>query len=81
MIPGKNNSLSENQVQEIYQDSRGDIWVGTLNNGINLLNRSDSTFTRFALDKTDTYSNRVRTFYEDPEGNLFCGTRSGSIFF
>jgi signal transduction histidine kinase/ligand-binding sensor domain-containing protein/CheY-like chemotaxis protein len=80
-VPGKNNSLSDNQVERIFQDSRGDIWIGTLNGGLNMLNRSDSTFTRYVIDKNDSYSDRVRAIFEDPEGNLYFGTRAGLYLF
>lgn len=76
-IPGNSKSLSDNRVERIFQDSRGDVWIGTLDGGLNLLNRSDSTFSRFLLDKSDVYSTRIRTIWEDPEGFVFFGTRAG----
>jgi signal transduction histidine kinase/ligand-binding sensor domain-containing protein/CheY-like chemotaxis protein len=76
-IPGKNNSLSNNRVESIFQDGHGDIWVGTLEGGVNKLNVSDSTFSRYTIDKNNSYSNRVRVIFEDPHGNLYFGTRAG----
>ncbi len=43
-----NNSktISDNYVTSIFEDSYNNIWVGT-NNGLNLLNKKQGTFTRF----------------------------------
>jgi signal transduction histidine kinase/ligand-binding sensor domain-containing protein/CheY-like chemotaxis protein len=73
----KVNSLSDNQIESMFWDSRGNAWIGTYNGGLNLLNRADSTFTRLVIDKNDIYSMRIRTIFEDPNGTVFFGTRAG----
>ena len=48
--PLKNNSLLNNKVSAIYEDSEGVIWVGTAKNGFHKMNLQDGTFERIIYD-------------------------------
>ena len=38
------NSLSQNSIYNIFEDSKGDIWIGTYAGGINYYDRSFDVF-------------------------------------
>ncbi len=44
------NSLIGNKVRAIFEDSKGNFWVGTDSNGLHLMNRSTGIFERFTYD-------------------------------
>ena len=73
--PDNLNSLSSNFVNCIYQDKKGRIWVGT-QNGLNLYNKTDSTFTAF-FTKNGLSSNEIYGILEDENGNLWISTSFG----
>jgi len=70
-------SLGDNDVYTIFQDSRKNIWLGTANAGLNLLDRTKNSFTRFVHDNKDNASlsnNSVKCIYEDSRHRLWLGT-------
>jgi signal transduction histidine kinase/ligand-binding sensor domain-containing protein/DNA-binding response OmpR family regulator len=73
------DGLPNNQIQCIFQDSRGWIWLGTSQG----LSRFDGyRFVNFIPDLTDTTSlsgNIVRVILEDSMGNLLIGTENGGL--
>ncbi|MFA9388281.1 MAG: two-component regulator propeller domain-containing protein [Prolixibacteraceae bacterium] len=76
-----NNGLSSNQVKTIYKDSRGYIWIGTVNG----LNRFDGftskVFRKIKGDSTSLPDNTVNKIYEDHTGKLWLMTTSGLTIF
>jgi signal transduction histidine kinase/ligand-binding sensor domain-containing protein/DNA-binding response OmpR family regulator len=76
-----NSGLSGNQVKAIHKDSRGYIWIGTVNG----LNRFDGysvkTFHKMKGDSTSLPDNNVNRIYEDPSGKLWIITASGLTIF
>lgn len=44
-------SIADNHVRAIFEDSRGNFWVGTGGSGINKLNRETGKFERFTAGK------------------------------
>ena len=73
------DGLPNNQIQCIYQDRKGWIWLGT-SQGIS---RFDGyRFVNFIPSPDDTTSlsgNLVRVIFEDSKGNLFVGTENGGL--
>lgn len=73
------NGLSQANVECIYQDSRGFIWIGTFNG----LNRYDGYEIRiFKHDPDDTLSlshEHVSYICEDAEGKLWLATYGGGV--
>ena len=71
------NRLSENATRDILEDSRGMIWVATIDG----LNRFDGyrfhTYRTRANDTTGVSDNYISTLYEDRAGNLWVGTYHG----
>ena len=46
-IPDDPNSLSHNEINVIYMDKAGVLWIGTERGGHNRFNRNYSSFTRY----------------------------------
>ena len=82
-------SLSYNLVRTIYEDHAGELWVGTglsfnrdSNGGLNRLNRSNGTFTRYMSDSLNPQTlinNKVRSIFEDSKGNFWIGTAGDGL--
>jgi len=73
------DGLPNNQIQCIYQDSRGWIWLGTSQG----LSRFDGyRFVNYINDPDDTTSlsgRLIRVIYETGDGRLFIGTENGGL--
>lgn len=73
------NGLPNNQIQCIYQDSKGWIWIGTSQG----LSRFDGySFVNFLPNPDDSTSlkgNLIRVIKEDRNGNLLVGTENGGL--
>lgn len=61
-------------VVETYEDSKGNLWFGTLEKGVA---RYDGTKLRYFTTADGLPGNRVVSIVEDDEGNLWFGTGSG----
>lgn len=71
------NGLSQNDVQDIYQDSRGLVWIATTDG----LNRYDGySFYRYGKDNSGLQSNLMLAIIEDDYGNLYVGTADKGLF-
>jgi signal transduction histidine kinase/ligand-binding sensor domain-containing protein len=81
--PSNPKSLSNNIVEVIYEDKKGQLWIGTgipwfaMNEGgLNRMN-PDGSFTRFMSDSSNTCSllnNKIRAICEDSRGDFWVGT-------
>lgn len=80
----KNNpqSLSSNDVQVIYEDSLGFIWVGTAD-GLNRINRSEFDNGTFYFERITTYeglpNNAIYGILEDDRQQLWMSTTLGLV--
>ena len=75
------NTVSSNIIQDIFEDSKGNLWIGT-ENGLNMFNKSRNTFQRFNADQTNPNSisdNRIQSkcIMEDRLGYIWVGTWHG----
>ena len=71
------NSLPNSKVNDIYQDSRGFIWISTENGLARFDGREFLTF-RYRRDKADGLaSDLVLSVFEDSCGTLWVGTSMG----
>ena len=71
-------SLDSDRVYSIYEDNAGAVWIGT-GAGINRLNRSSGTFTRFKRGPLDGNGGISPTYslVEDRRGGFWFGTSGG----
>ncbi|NQV14782.1 hypothetical protein HQ531_04930, partial [bacterium] len=77
--PNDSASLSNNQVNDMYEDSKGDIWIAT-QFGLNLMQRHlnpDSTSFVTYTQEDGLPSNIIKSIQEDTRGNLWLGTGFG----
>lgn len=72
-------SLSPNAVNAMYADSQGNLWVGTVEGGLNLKRPGEKTFTHFTISNSGLTHNSVSVLTADGQGNLWIGTWGGGI--
>lgn len=68
-------SLSNNIVESIFEDSQNRLWIGT-SNGLNLMNIEERSFTVFRKGN-GLPNNTVHSMMEDDHGNLWIATNGG----
>jgi ligand-binding sensor domain-containing protein/signal transduction histidine kinase/DNA-binding response OmpR family regulator len=68
--------LADDSVLSIYEDSRGNLWIGTLM-GLNLM--KDGRFTTFTTEQ-GLPGNSIAAIYEDHRGVLWFGTDKGLAY-
>nr|NQU91901.1 histidine kinase [Bacteroidota bacterium] len=74
------NSLSNNSISDIFEDSYGNLWIGTDGGGVNILNRGNFTFNRIQNEPNNAQSlsnNRIYDIYQDHTGTMWFGTFKG----
>ncbi len=75
----ENSGLSHNTVLNMYQDSRGFIWIGTMDG----LNRFDGTnfkiYRHNPADSTTLTDSFIHGIFERSNGDLWIGTRDGGF--
>ena len=78
------DSISSNGVRGVFEDSRGRLWIHTINGGLNLLDRARWRFTRWRHDAADPQSlahDGVFAVEEAEGGRLWVGTQAGLDLF
>ncbi|MGB5893505.1 MAG: two-component regulator propeller domain-containing protein, partial [Ignavibacteriaceae bacterium] len=84
------NSLSDNRVYSILEDKSGNLWIGTLDGGLNRLlpgsingnKKSSPIFQHYRHiidDHTSLSADRVFSIYEDSRGTVWIGTWGGGL--
>jgi ligand-binding sensor domain-containing protein/signal transduction histidine kinase/CheY-like chemotaxis protein len=80
---GKSGSLADNYIMALLTDAQQNLWIGTLKNGLDRLNK-DGFFTHYTHNNANTNSlvnDNVRKLVPDNKGNIWIGTQEGlSIF-
>ena len=79
------NSLSSNYILSLYEDKKGNLWVGTRGGGLCKMefdNSGNSRFTNYMFDPENPKSlgaDNVHYIYEDSGGTLWIGTGGGGL--
>ena len=72
--------ISSNFVSNIYEDHSGNIWVGTLNGGLNKFLPSQKIFYKYRKNvniESSIISNDITSIFQDNSGVLWVGTKIG----
>ncbi len=85
-IEGNNNSLTENHVSSIYEDSQGILWVGTRNNGLVKVlrdaNNNPIDYVRIRgreNNPSGLNNNQIFAIHEDSYSNIWIATFGGGL--
>lgn len=70
--------LDDGNVNTVYADRKGYLWIGTFDGGLNRFNPKDSTFTSYYYINKAMMN--VTTIFEDKQGNLWVGTSLNGLF-
>ena len=79
------NDLVSNEIFCIKKDSRGNVWIGTNGNGLNMYDPKAKIFHRFSQNSTEYSKNIlpsngfIRTIEEDRSGNIWIGSNGTGI--
>lgn len=71
------DGLAENIITSIHEDKRGDIWFGTENEGVSVLNVSTNRFRHYNFTN-GLANNKVFSIASDINGNVWVGTKNGA---
>lgn len=77
--PGDNSTIPGNNVNNIFLDSRGKIWVGTEGEGLAIFNPASGKVEKRLSEADGLPSNTIYATLEDEEGNLWTTTGGGLI--
>ncbi|NIW80717.1 MAG: histidine kinase, partial [Calditrichae bacterium] len=75
-------SLSDNWINVIFEDSHGDLWVGTADGGLDKFDRSGEEFIHYQHQPQNVGSisdDHILTIYEDSRETLWIGTNQGGL--
>jgi DNA-binding CsgD family transcriptional regulator/streptogramin lyase len=83
----KSSSISDNNIRCVFEDRRGNIWVGTHSGGLNKLinpaqETGEETWLRYVHDpaeKSSISSNHILSIYVSRDGILWIGTSGGGL--
>jgi signal transduction histidine kinase/ligand-binding sensor domain-containing protein len=80
--PTNPNAPVSGQIDTLYTDRAGMLWIGTFASGLNRYDPRSEQFTLYRHDPADPYSlssDAVRAIYEDAAGTLWVGTLDGGL--
>lgn len=74
-------SLSTNMLYTLYRDRDNGIWVGTMQNGVDYLQRQGLIFSRYVPTGMpfSIKGKRIREMIDTPDGNVWIATEDGYL--
>lgn len=69
-------SISSSAIEVIHEDAKGNLWFGTVDRGLNLLDKETGTFRVFGK-QDGLSSNTIRGILSDSQGNLWISSNAG----
>lgn len=78
-ISGVDGSLSSGPVNSMLVAPNGDLWVGTVEGGLNFMRSGGSSFEHFTKNNSGLLHNSVSALASDGKGNLWIGTWGGGV--
>jgi signal transduction histidine kinase/ligand-binding sensor domain-containing protein/ActR/RegA family two-component response regulator len=80
--PNDSTSICGDRVTNIFEDDKGNIWIGTWQSGISVYNRDKDNFKSFQYSKGSKNcisSNYITSIYQDTAGSLWFATGDAGI--
>lgn len=75
-------SITDNDIQCLYEDSQKTLWVGTYGGGLLKYNSNCDCFQQFIHDDEDSTSlsfNEIKTIFETKNNEFYIGTDGGGL--
>ncbi len=81
-IVNNDHTISDNWVSTLFEDSKGVLYVGTWNQGLNIYNNKNENFIRYKIsqNKDSLGSNNIRSIKEDSKGMIWIGTADNGFY-
>ena len=82
--PGQRSAIGSNTVSALGEDGVGNVWIGTENDGISILDVKSGTFYNYRHDEIDPTSigtNSPYAIYRDSKQNMWIGSFTGGVDF
>ncbi|MGQ7718749.1 two-component regulator propeller domain-containing protein [Melioribacter sp. OK-1-Me] len=79
-LPDNDSYGNPAMIYSILEDKNGYLWIGTYGNGVYRFNPSRKGFVKFTNNADDSHSlidNRIRTIYQDRDGEIWISTDQG----
>ncbi len=80
--PNNSNSLAANEIDAIYEDPQGILWVSTASTGLNRIDRATGEVTHFQDNPADPASSSANEMWEivpTGDGRLWLATFGGGL--
>lgn len=80
-IDVRNAVLKDNKIWSLYEDRKGDIWIGTLDGGLYTIPYKTETPIPVEILKEGRKIKSIKSFFEDRYGNFWIGTEKEGLFY
>ena len=87
--PKNPSTLVDNRVRSIFEDSKGNFWIGTNGDGLHIMNKKTGTFTRYPYNPKNPEQlsrpplgasyDHITFITEDAENKIWIGTMFSGI--
>ncbi|OJJ15935.1 hypothetical protein BKI52_37080 [marine bacterium AO1-C] len=75
--PQNPKSIAGSNIQQIFEDKAGTIWLGSFKNGISAFTPALNNFYHYKPNKST--NRQITSFIEDDKENLWFGTKGGTV--
>ncbi len=73
-------TISNNDIRAIYEDSNGDMWIGSYGGMLDRYDNEEDQFYLYDINaNSNLYASVVQDIYEDKKGRLWLATRGGGL--
>lgn len=76
------SATEQHFIHSIYQDHRGNIWVGTIRNGIRVMDQDYNLLVNVtASDESALKAGTITSIFEDSKDRIWLSTEGGGVFY
>lgn len=75
--PYKTYDINSKALTSMYKDMQANLWIGTYNNGLNLLDFNKKPFRNYRVTHKEDglQNNNIRSLFQDSDGDIWIGTK------